>query len=206
VSGTLDAELVSSLALIEHACPEGWCTTEKAELLAASVLEQKAQTCVEIGVFGGRSLAALGLALKHQGFGLAFGVDPWSPGAALEGECETANTQWWADLDYAAIHESCAAGLTRLELWRHVRLLAIESGVAAQGFEFESVDVLHIDGNHSELGSTRDVHQWLPRVRAGGVVWFDDADWASTTNAQTRIRAQCDLEAHFGNYAMFRKR
>jgi len=45
------------------------------------------------------------------------------------------------------------------------------------------IDILHIDGNHEEESSCKDVELYLPRVKKGGYVWFDDANWHQTQKA-----------------------
>jgi hypothetical protein len=66
-------------AKISQALPflEGWCSKEKACAFIDLVLQEKPQTCVEIGVFGGKSLLPVAMALKSLGQGIVIGVDPW---------------------------------------------------------------------------------------------------------------------------------
>lgn len=45
----------------------------------------------------------------------------------------------------------------------------------AQGrFEPESIDLLHIDGHHSETAARHDVETWLPKLRPGGILLMHD--------------------------------
>ena len=60
-------------------------------------------------------------------------------------------------------------------------------------FADESIDFLHIDGNHSEESSVFDVTYWLPKVKKGGVICFDDAWWESTQKAIKLLLQDCDL-------------
>jgi hypothetical protein len=71
---------------------------------------------------------------------------------------------------------------------------------------FDEVDVLHIDGNHSEEQSTADVHMWLPKIRSGGLVWFDDTDWKSTENARRLLAERCEHVSDVGTCALYRRR
>ena len=43
-------------------------------------------------------------------------------------------------------------------------------------FEPESVDLLHIDGLHTENAVRHDVDSWLPKVKPGGIVLLHDVD------------------------------
>ena len=43
---------------------------------------------------------------------------------------------------------------------------------------------MHLDGNHSELLSCRDVELWAPLVAENGYILFDDSSWPTTQAAQ----------------------
>lgn len=183
----------------------GWCTPEKAAAMMELVVETRPALCVEIGVFGGRSLAATAMALRDNRSGVVYGIDPFSTTAALEGEKDQANLDWWGRQDLGAVHESCCHFLTTFWLWRHVRLLHAAAHDVAGMFTDGSIDILHIDGNHSELASCRDVELYMPKVRPGGHVWFDDTDWKSTTAAQEILGGMCATIKDVGNCRLYRK-
>lgn len=183
---------------------EGWCSAEKARAMMELVGRVAPAICVEIGVFGGRSLVAMGDACRQVGRGHVYGIDPWTATAALETVAEEANRKWWADLDYEETYLGCMAGIGRLGLDPWITVLRTTSARAAR--LFSAIDILHIDGNHSEDVSTRDVDTYLPLVRPGGHVWFDDMDWPTTRNAQTVLLSQCDEVDVVGNCGLFQKR
>lgn len=57
--------------------------------------------------------------------------------------------------------------------WQGVNLWQGDSGV--MGYDWEGgIDLLIVDGDHSEEGVLRDMAAWLGHVRAGGAVAFDD--------------------------------
>ena len=88
---------------------QGWCTPEKAERLIQYVIEAPADPkIVEIGVFGGSSLVALGLAAQKKGGNCkVYGIDPWSTDAALEDMNSTVNREWWGSIDMNAVFVGC---------------------------------------------------------------------------------------------------
>lgn len=50
----------------------------------------------------------------------------------------------------------------------------LDSSVAAQEFENESIDFFHTDGDHSAEGIRADINSWLPKVRIGGIMSGDN--------------------------------
>jgi predicted O-methyltransferase YrrM len=80
---------------------------------------------------------------------------------------------------------------------------------AVSWFADESIDILHIDGNHATEAVLKDVRLFLPKVKRGGYIWFDDADWPSTLPAQKLLLIQCFVikERSEGNSCLlFQKR
>ena len=47
---------------------------------------------------------------------------------------------------------------------------------ALDRFEESSIDLLHIDGLHTEAAVRRDFDSWLPKVRPGGIILLHDVD------------------------------
>ena len=68
------------------------------------------------------------------------------------------------------------------------------------------IEMLTIDGNHSELASCRDVRLYLPMVVSGGIVIADDTDWPTTQKAVEMLKAECDTIGGDGHYTIFQKR
>lgn len=165
---------------------QGWCSEEKATAMYELTRAQAPKLCVEIGVFGSRSLAVTAMALRDAQTdggspGCVWGIDPWTKDAALKNEMDPANRDWWEKVDLDAVRD---AGLKRIgsdNLWPWTRVIVAKSGDAAMLFCL--IDSLHIDGNHNEECSTNDVLLWVPKVRKGGYIWFDDVDWPQTQRA-----------------------
>lgn len=173
--------------IIEHELPNlpGWCTPEKGKRLAE--LARGAGLCVELGVFGGRSLVAIALTLRIQGYGRADGIDPYTPTAALEGANDPANDDWWSRLDYEAIARAAQEVLYRLELVQCTRLIRMTSCEVFGFYKDGTIDLLHQDSNHSEEITCEEVTCWAPKIRSGGHWIFDDTNWPTTQKAQKRL-------------------
>ena len=55
----------------------GWCTPEKAAAMVEIIADDRPRIVVEIGVFAGRSLGVIGMALRENGvMARAYGLDP----------------------------------------------------------------------------------------------------------------------------------
>lgn len=159
---------------------EGWCTNKKATTLMNLVFLTRPQVIVEIGVFGGKSLVPMAYALKHLGSGIVYGIDPWAASESLVGQTEEANREWWGKIDHEAIYRGLVSKVKQFNLQKHVQLLKTSS---ARAPAIPNIDILHIDGNHSEETSVFDVLKWVPLVRKGGIIIFDDLDWVTTKKA-----------------------
>lgn len=174
--------------------PYGWCTREKATAMAKSILDRRPHICVEIGVYGGKSLIPCAMALAELSAGHILGIDPWMPDAAAEGESEKANEDWWrfrSALDQAEAQARNSIVHFGLE---HVCNVVKDRGErVVQRFADGSVDFIHIDGNHTELASVRDVTGWLPKMSKGGLIWFDDINWETTKRAIAMLDEACDV-------------
>jgi hypothetical protein len=188
-------ETMSKFDVIIEKLP-GWCSVEKGKRMAE--LAYGASLCVELGVFGGRGLASMALALAEQGFGRADGIDPFEPNAALEGTNAKENDEWWASLDYESIARAAQTGLCELGLYPYSRLVRLGSREAVKYYDDETIDCLHLDANHSEETSCEDVSLWAPKIRHGGYWVFDDTNWESTQKAQRELVALgfVELENH----------
>lgn len=185
---------------------EGWCTQEKATDLCQLILRIKAELVVEIGVFGGRSLIPMGLAMKFLGRGMVFGIDPWDTQAAIEGSHDPVNDDWWSKVDLNLIMDKAMDAIRDAGVRKFVSVIPMHAKDGRRHFRKLSIDLLHIDGCHSEEASTRDVEDWLPLVRHGGYIVFDDADWESTQKAVAMLDKHCEREGSIGGKCLvFRK-
>lgn len=182
---------------------QGWCTVEKASHLADLVVDRGAGVCVEVGVFGGRSLLAMAFAQRELGRGATWGIDPWSAVASLEGENSPENDEWWSQLDYEDVYRRFVEAVLQHGLLPVCNWMRTKSVTASRLFDDRTVDVLHIDGNHSEFTSVTDVVTWLPKMSPGGIVVMDDADWATTAAAQRLLRQHSSSVDDRGSYAVF---
>ncbi|MBT9370037.1 class I SAM-dependent methyltransferase [Rhizobium sp. CSW-27] len=160
---------------------QGWCSDEKANYIVDVILELKPEVCVEIGVYGGRSLVPAAAALRANQKGVIYGIETWSPQVAVEYKTTVVNDEWWLKVDFSKIKSSFLKFIVENGLSDFVKLIELPSASASTAFT--EIDYLHIDGAHSVFNAAEDVVLYAKKVRKGGVIIMDDANWKTTESA-----------------------
>ncbi len=187
---------------------QGWCTEEKARRMMDLICEVKPQVCVEIGVFGGSSIYPTASALKFLKEGKVYAIDPWMNAYCLDGYApDDANYQWWNSIDLDGIYRGFLGMLNRFQLKPYCMVMRMSALEALDYFADESIDILHIDGNHTEDVALSDAQMYFPKVKKGGYIWFDDANWSTTLPAKEFLILNCvkDETRSTDEYVLFRK-
>jgi predicted O-methyltransferase YrrM len=186
-----------------HKDVEGWCSPLKVRKLYEYITIFKPSLCVEIGVFGGSSLLPQSLGLKSNQKGLIVGIDPWCNNAAIEGMENIVNKDWWSKVDMNYIYNKLTSSIKQLNLEQYIDLIKDKAENLCANFENESIDVLHIDGNHCEKSAFNDAFSYLPKVKENGIIIFDDITWSekpgkvSTKKAHDFLLKNCQrIEQH----------
>lgn len=188
---------------------DGWCSREKAQHMMDLVYEINPQICVEIGVYGGSSIYPTACALAYQKSGVVYAIDPWSKDDCIQGfEVGNEHFEWWSQVDLEKIYFRFLSMLKQNNLNSYCLVMRMTSEEAYHHFEEESIDILHIDGNHSEDSALTDAKLYLPKVKKGGYIWFDDVHWASTTKAVEYLSKHCDVikDRFVNNCVLFQKK
>ena len=186
--------LISKVDTILPKLP-GWCTPEKGRRLEKLATDSRAKLCVELGVFGGRSLVALALGLAQNGFGRVDGIDPYEKAASQEGQSDNPeNYRWWGSVDYENILSQAASGIEQNDLGDYARIVRAKSLDVVDQYEDGSIDILHQDSTHTEEASLAEVEVWARKIRQGGYWVADDVNWSTNDVAgghrYTFLRAQ----------------
>jgi predicted O-methyltransferase YrrM len=199
-------------ALCDNSNPrhaDGWAWLDKAMTLARYVETERPECVVELGIFGGRSMLPMALQAKDNGRGVVFGIDPWTHAAALEGEHKKADSDWWAKIDLERIMLRFMGQIINLGLIDVAVPIRATSQAVAGIFPPASIGLLHIDSNHSELASLRDIALYLPKVRPGGIVVLDDLGWETNQAAVKALDSRCetiqDVKSEQGWCRFYRK-
>jgi len=185
---------------------EGWCSNDKAGTLINLILKSRPDVVVEIGVWGGKSLVPMAYALKMNKKGKIIGIDPWSNEASLQGLTNDENKGFWGQVDHEQVMWGLIDKLHQFDLLSQVLLIKTTS---VEARPIHGIDILHIDGNHSDETSYIDVTKWAPLVKSGGLIVVDDVTWsengvnASQGRAVEWLNSNCIKIAEFSDSSVW---
>jgi predicted O-methyltransferase YrrM len=136
---------------------------DSAELLYGLVRSMKPDVCVEIGSALGASASYIGMALKENGRGTLYAIDPHEP------------TEW-NDVNAIDSLKEFTRNITTLQVHEQVSVIRSYSDAAAREWKLQ-IDLIFIDGDHSYEGVKRDWEHFLPHIKPSGIVIFHDTMW-----------------------------
>ena len=136
---------------------------DSAWLLYGLARSLKPQVCAEIGSARGRSACAVGLALRRNGGGKLYAIDPHRPTN-------------WNDTNSVDSFAIITENLRKAGVTEQVEIVRQTSGEAAKNWG-KKIDLIFIDGDHSYAGVKADWELFLPHLNEFGVVVFHDTLW-----------------------------
>ncbi len=191
--------ILSELLAVEQAVPDdsmGASPVSKCFLMCYLVEALSFKTFVEIGVYKGRSLFSVAQRLRQTG-GLAIGIDPYLADSFRETDLddtikkavdEAADTIHFPSLFAQVLQTRRELGLEDV-----VRILRMTDKEAYEPLKRDlgsGIDLLHIDGNHDTAFVDYDASHYIPLVRAGGIIVFDDTNWPSVRGVYEKYAAR----------------
>ena len=136
---------------------------DSAWLLYGLARSIKPKVCVEIGSARGKSACAVGHALRRNGGGKLYAIDPHS------------HTDW-NDSDSTDSLAILTTHLHKAGVSDFVEIVQKTSTEAATNWQ-RPIDLIFIDGDHSYEGVKADWDLFVPHVSEFGVVVFHDIIW-----------------------------
>jgi predicted O-methyltransferase YrrM len=136
---------------------------DSAWLLYGICRSLKPAVAVEVGSARGKSACYIGMALKENGAGRLFAVDPHI-------------STNWNDTDSVDTYQILRHHLEELGLTEVATIVRRASGDALADVP-ESIDMLFIDGDHCYEGVKADWNLFTPRLSRFGLVVFHDTMW-----------------------------
>jgi predicted O-methyltransferase YrrM len=153
------ARLQSRLAQINFQSGLG----DSSFLLYGLVKAMKPSVVVEIGSARGRSACFMAAALKENGKGKLYAIDPHT-------------TTAWNDCDSVDTYEVLLDNLDRSGVREYVEVLRSTSDAVSSNWT-SPIDLLFIDGDHSYEGVKHDWEQFASFMQPHGAVVFHDTLW-----------------------------
>lgn len=182
----------------------GWCTKEKALTMMELIKKNKCKQCIEIGVFAGKSLFPIAKTLQYNGTGIVYAIDPWEASESVKGfNLKDPNYAWWNNLNYNQIYESTSNLIIKNKLNKFCTLVKRTAKQAQSLFSDNSIDFLHLDGNHNEPYTFQDLITYFPKVKDGGYILLNDANWLSMRKSLVFLLEKTDIISSFSPKATF---
>ena len=112
---------------------------------------------------------------KYQGL-ILFAVDNWlSQTRRPRSYIETGdNCAVWSNSEAKRIYQEAAKRLN--QFGKRGQIIKKNAKTAANDFGDGALDLVFLDADHSEIGLTKDIEAWLPKVRPGGWIGGHDYD------------------------------
>jgi predicted O-methyltransferase YrrM len=134
----------------------------------------KPDVCVEIGSARGKSACVIGLALKENGRGKLYAIDPHTSTA-------------WNDGDSIETYDLIRDHLKQVGVDDRVEIVRSYSDEVAQRWD-KPIDLLFLDGDHTYEGVKRDWERFMPHVAETGVIMFHDTAWFANDDFRRNSR------------------
>jgi len=151
----------------------GWCSLNKAGCIIDCINEicsnTKDPVCVEVGVYGGKSVIPVVLELKRLKKGKLYAIDPWDNIEATKGYVGE-HYNFWCNVDLNSIYYVFINLLLENECQDLVEIIRKPSDDAP---EISDINFLYIDGQHTEQ-AIRDVHKYASKIVLNGYCVVDD--------------------------------
>lgn len=183
----------------------GGSPLDKCYIMAYLATRLGLRSFVEIGVYRGKSLFSVAPAFLANGGG-CYGIDPCSSENLKENELPDqlkSLVDNFADTtDLQEIYQEVVGRRQDLGMQNSVILLQKtaeqayaffqEVGLVRQESQFPRsdafIDMLHIDGNHDYALVQTDAQLYIPLVRQGGIIVFDDVGWSGVRRVYDRAK------------------
>lgn len=166
----------------------GWCGLEKAGCLIDYTDEicknVKNPICVEIGVFGGKSVLPIALELKRHKKGKIYAIDPWLNAEAVKGY-DGPNYEYWKQIDLEYFYNVFKQSIKEFELHDYVEVIRKTSDDAPK---FSNINFLYIDGQHT-IQAMKDAIKYASNVAIGGYCVLDDVRWGEVAGVPLYLQA-----------------
>ena len=131
---------------------------------------------VEVGSWKGQSASYMAVEIINSSKNIEFYcVDTW---LGTPNEIEHQNDQ---DVQEGTLYEKFIENMSTVE--GHYIPLRMDSLEAVNTFEDESLDFVYIDASHDYESVKKDIENWYPKVKKGGILAGHDYTWDTVNRA-----------------------
>jgi len=186
----------------------GSCSEEKARMIMEIVYQIRPDIYVEIGVLSGASLIPALYAMKDMKHGKAYAIDAWSAKVAVEHMNESnPNYQHIKNINYKKHLKKFKKTLEKRKLEDFCKIIH-KPAVEASSKIRKPIDILHLDGGVSRDDALLDAQYYLPKVRSGGYILFNNYSYCvdgklPRKEAFQYILNECNLVDFCDHYNFF---
>jgi hypothetical protein len=158
----------------------GWCPEQKARWMVDWILANGYKVAAELGVFAGRSVFPIALAIAANQGRAVYAVDAWENAVATSAPTDEQDYGWWDNVDLVAVKSAFLREMVAQNMVGLIKVLELSSAQACTALSQQvgrTIDFLHIDGAHAEAQAIFDATHWSQLVAPGGTIVLDDIDW-----------------------------
>lgn len=147
------------------------------------VKKEQAETVVEIGIYCA-DLSRLLVPIKT--LKTLFLIDPWK----IYTDCKKLIfTEKDAELLYNSVYSWSQVSTVK----NKVKLMRMSSIEASKHFEDNSIDFIHIDGDHTYNAVKVDIKAWLPKLKPGKLLTGDDYQSSEVSSAVNKLLSKIEV-------------
>lgn len=155
----------------------GWCTEKKSSKIIEIIknINRENIKCVEIGVYGGKSILPLAIELKNKNDNsIIYAIDSWKTEDSVSGYSDE-NYEWWSKVDLEKYYRIFQNLVEDFDLKNVITKRQNSCDVNIE--EMGEIDYIYIDGQHTEKNLTHDIEKFGERIKKDGYMLLDDIDW-----------------------------
>jgi hypothetical protein len=123
---------------------------------------------LEVGTWKGLSTSVIAKVVAENN-GTIYCVDTWGGNQGLGGI--------HSEPRYKDIFAIFRNNMKKLGVWHYIRPLYMDSFSAAEVLKDKYFDLIFIDGDHTFSVVKADILNFLPKLKAGGIICGDDCEW-----------------------------
>lgn len=188
------------------------CSQTKGDMISDLVIQNSAKLCVEIGVFKGSSLMYFYEALAQTG-GKVIAIDPYDIDNFQFETGDVSKDKLYFKILVGeqsildGIYSELESVIYENELDSVIQLVRAKSENYYTNIQWETIDILHIDGNPNFSEVTKDILFYLSLVRKSGHIIIGSPNWPGVVQAcHLYLSKYCDLVTQHAHYLVFKKR